>query len=135
MYLDSKHLFITINLCFVCCLLYFYTTGNHVAHISSDSWLKYCATKRKVRGSFLGIVLDNFQAVYSSSLHLPGLRSTQLLTEMITKELPWDKMRRAHGTRSSSALVVTNVKERMEALHSILHVCHYDLLRESLILA
>lgn len=39
-------------------------------------------------------------------------------------------MRRARGTHNSSALVVANVKERMEALHSIFPVCHYDLLRK-----
>ena len=81
MYLDSEHMFITTNLCFVCCLLFFCAAGNYVAHISSDSWLRYCATKREVRGSFPGIVLDNFQVVYSFSLHLPGLRSTQLITK------------------------------------------------------
>jgi len=45
--------------------------------------------------------------------------------------MPWSKMRRARGTHNSSALFVTNVKERMEALYSIFPVCHYDLLRES----
>ena len=63
------------------------------------------------------------------------MRSTQILTEMSTKEMSWGKMRRARGTHSSSALFVTNFKERMEALHSIFPVCHYDLLRESRISA
>ena len=52
------------------------------------SWLRHCATSRKVLGSTAGGVLGHFQVTQCFCPHLLALEATQPLTEKNTKEFP-----------------------------------------------
>ena len=52
-------------------------------------FVKICATKQEVSVLIRGRVLGNFQVTSSICPHLVAMWSTQPLTEMSAKELPW----------------------------------------------
>jgi len=62
-----------------------------------------------------------------------ALRSTQAVTYMNTKKLPWGKMWPARRAQSSAVLAVLNVKLRVEDKHSIFPLGLRGLLRQSFI--
>jgi hypothetical protein len=64
---------------YICCVFggAMYVTGAAVAQ-----WLRYCATNRKVAGSIPDGVIGIFHCTMA-------LRSTQPLTEMITRSISW----------------------------------------------
>jgi hypothetical protein len=86
----------------------------------------------EVPGPIPGRVLGHFLVTSSFCSHSVALRSTQHLTEISTKDFPWDKVRPARTADGSAVLVVQNVKVRMEARHSTSHQSLHYLLRESI---
>jgi hypothetical protein len=53
------------------------------------SWLRHCATRRKVAGSILDVAIGIFHGRYPSSRTM-ALGSTQPLIEMSTGNISWD---------------------------------------------
>jgi hypothetical protein len=67
------------------------------------SWLRHYAASRKVAGSIPDEVIGFFNLPNSSSRTMP-LGSTQLLTEMNTRNLPWAEGQPARKAGSLTAV-------------------------------
>jgi hypothetical protein len=66
------------------------------------------ATRWEFPGSIPGMILGNFQVMYSFYSHSLVLRSTQPLTEISTKEFFWGKVRPSREADNSAILAVQN---------------------------
>jgi hypothetical protein len=86
---------------------------------------------REVPGLISGRILGSFQVTSYFCPHSVALGSTQILTEMSTRELPWGKARPVRGADSSAVLVVPNVKVRVEAERFVALLSLHDFLQES----
>lgn len=75
-------------------------------------------------------VNEYFQVTCSFCPLSVALGSTKTLTKVSTKEFAYGEVRPARRAHNSAVLVVSNVKVRLEAAHSIPPLSLHDLLRK-----
>lgn len=96
------------------------------------NWLRYCATRREVPCWIPDRVHGNFQVNYFFCPHSVAVKLTHRLTEVIANDFVAVKVRLGLRAENSAILVVSNVKLKKEAQHSIPLPSLHDFLRGKL---